>query len=105
MFLPTVIKGLVLLIDEENAMLTYLVEVKQIIQQGNKDLKVKQRIELTKRGACQSPDLKEGKEYLFMGKDKTGKYELDKSSFVKMWPKKRDKNKDVLEEFAQNYVC
>ncbi|KAL9988942.1 hypothetical protein ACROYT_G003438 [Oculina patagonica] len=100
-----VIKGRVLLIDEENAMLTYVVEVRQIIQQGNKNLKVKQRIELTKRGACQSPDLKEGKEYLFMGQDKTGKYQLDKNSFVKLWPKKRDSNKDVLEDFAQNYVC
>ena len=105
LFSPTVIKGKVLLIDEENAMLTYVVEVQQIIQQGNKDLKVKQRIELTKRGACQSPDLKEGKEYLFMGQDKTGKYMLDKNSFVKLWPKKRDANKDILDDFARDYVC
>lgn len=94
-----------MLIDEENTMVSYVVEVVQIIQQGNKDLKIKQRIDLMKRGSCQSPDLKEGMEYLLMGLDKTDKYELDKNSFVKLWPKKRDGNKDILEDFAQNYAC
>ena len=105
LFLPTVIKGKVLLIDEENAMLSYVVEVLQIIQQGNKNLEVKHQINFMKSGACQSPDLKEGKDYLIMGHDKTGRYQLDQNSFVKLWPKKRDVNKDVLENFAQNYAC
>ncbi len=94
-----------MLIDEENAMLTYVVEVLQVIQQGNKDLKIKQQIEIVKRAACTSPILNEEKEYLFMGLDKEDKYELDKHSFVKLWPKKRGTNKDILEDFAQNYAC
>ena len=94
-----------MLIDEDGSMLNYVVEVVQIIQQGHKDLKIKQNIELQKRGACQSPDLKEGKEYLLMGLDKGGSYNLDKTAFVKLWPKKRDGNKDILEDFAQRYAC
>ena len=103
----TVIKGRVLLIDEQNTMLAYMVEVLQIIQQGNKDLKVGQKIELWKRGACQSPDLKETKEYLFMGRDKGGRYDLDKTSFVKLWPKSPANNKDklILEDFVAQYAC
>ena len=103
----TVIKGKVLLIDEQNIMLEYIVEVVQIIQQGNKDLNVGQRIGLFKRGACQSPELKENKEYLFMGLDKGDRYELDKTSFVKLWPRSPDNNKDklILEDFAAQYTC
>lgn len=105
-FLPTVIRGQVLLIDEENTVLSYVVEVKQIIKQGTKNLKIKQRIEFTKRGACQSPDLKEFEEYLFMGLDKTGKYELDKNSFVKLWPTKpNNKDKVILDQFADQFAC
>lgn len=100
-----VIKGKVLLIDEEGSMLSYVVEVLQVIQQGHKDLKVKERIELKKRGSCQSPDMKEDKEYLIMGLDKGGRYQLDKTAFVKLWPEKRNPNKDILEGFAQRYVC
>ena len=96
-----------LLIDEQNTMLAYMVEVLQIIQQGNKDLKVGQQIELWKRGTCQSPDLKENKEYLFMGKVKGDRYDLDKTSFVKLWPKRpaNDKDKVILEDFAAQYAC
>lgn len=94
-----------MLIDEENTMLTYVVEVLQVIQQGNKDLKVKQQIEIVKRAACTSPNLNENKEYLFMGLDKEDNYELDKHSFVKLWPEKRGNNKDILEDFATNYAC
>ena len=88
-------------------MLTYVVEVKQIIKQGNKNLKVTDQIEFTKRGSCQSPDLKELEEYLFMGLDNIGKYELDQSSFVKLWPTIPPKNKDkkILDEFAGQFVC
>lgn len=105
LFSFTVIKGKVLLVDEENTMLTYVVEVLQVIQQGNKDLKVKQQIELVKRAACTSPNLKEKEDYLFMGLDKEDTYKLDRHSFVKLWPEKRDNNKDILEDFAQNYAC
>ncbi|XP_027048067.1 ophiophagus venom factor-like [Pocillopora damicornis] len=100
-----VIKGKVLLIDEDGSMLNYVVEVLQVIQQGHKNLKVRQRIELKKRGSCQSPDMKENTAYLIMGLDKGGRYQLDKTAFVKLWPEKRDLNKDILEEFAQRYVC
>lgn len=103
--LLTVIKGKVLLIDEDGSMLNYVVEVLQVIQQGHKNLKVRQRIELKKRGSCQSPDMKENTDYLIMGLDKGGRYQLDKTAFVKLWPEKRDLNKDILEEFAQRYVC
>ena len=54
--LMTVIKGKVVLIDEQNAMLAYVVQVVKIIKQGNKMLKAGGLIELWKRGACQSPD-------------------------------------------------
>ena len=37
--LMTVIKGKVVLIDEQNAMLAYVVQVVKIIKQGNKMLK------------------------------------------------------------------
>ena len=94
-----------MLIDEEGSMLSYVVEVLQVIQQGHKDLKVKERIELKKRGSCQSPDMKEDKEYLIMGLDKGGRYQLDKTAFVKLWPEKRNLNKDILEDFAQRYAC
>ena len=88
-------------------MLTYVVEVKQIIKQGNRNLKVTDQIEFTKRGSCQSPDLKEREEYLFMGLDNIGKYELDQSSFVKLWPTKPRNNKDkvTLEQFADQFDC
>ena len=59
--LMTVIKGKVVLIDEQNAMLAYVVQVVKIIKQGNKMLKAGGLIELWKRRACQSPDLKENK--------------------------------------------
>jgi len=102
-----VIRGKVLHVNEENSMVLYIVEVVQIIQQGNKDLKVGEKIELWKRGACQSPDLKETKEYLFMGQDEGGRYDLDKTSFVKLWPGKPADNNDkkILEDFAAQYAC
>ena len=105
-FIITVIKGKVLLIDEQNSMLEYVVEVVRVIQQGNKDLNVGQRIGLWKRGTCQSPDLKENKEYLFMGKDEGRRYDLDKTSFVKLWPR-NDNNKDkrILDDFAGQHAC
>ena len=102
----TAIKGRVLLIDEQNSMLAYMVEVVKIIKQGNKNLNVGEQIELWKRGACQSPDLKENKEYLFMGLDKGDKYDLDKNSFVKLWPLSKDnKDKTTLENFAGKIAC
>lgn len=102
----TVIKAKVLLITEQNSMLEYLVEVVKIIKQGNKELKVKQVISLWKRGACQSPDLTENQEYLFMGRDEEGRYELDKKSFVKLWPSiANNKDKVILEDFAAQFSC
>lgn len=102
----TVMKGKVLLIDEQNTMLGYTVQVVQIIKQGNRNLKVGERIELWKRGACQSPDLKEKKEYLFMGQDNGRRYYLNEKSFVKLWPKSKDnKDKTILDDFAAQFVC
>lgn len=88
-------------------MLNYVVEVQQIIKQGNKNLAIKQVIEFTKRGSCQSPDLKELEDYLFMGLDKTGKYLLDQNSFVKLWPGKQANNKDkkILDQFEEEFAC
>ena len=92
--------------DEQNTVLTYLVKVLLILQQGNQDLKVNQNIELKKRGACQSPNLKENSDYLFMGLDKGGQYNLDKTSFVKLWPKEKNNvDKATLEDFARQYAC
>ncbi|CAH3019179.1 unnamed protein product [Porites evermanni] len=100
------IKGKVVLIDEQNAMLAYVVQVVKIIKQGNKVLKDGGLIELWKRGACQSPDLKENKEYLFMGRDEGERYELDKTSFVKLWPQnKGNKDKTTLDDFAAQLAC
>lgn len=101
-----VIKGKVLLISEDNTRLEYLVRVKQIIKQGNKELKERQKIWFRKEGACRSPDLKEKHEYLFMGKDQGG-YELDKNAFVKYWPRRPENNKDkvILEDFAKRFSC
>ena len=104
--LMTVIKGKVVLIDEQNAMLEYVVQVVKIIKQGNKMLKDGGLIGLWKRGACQSPDLKENKEYLFMGRDEGERYELDKTSFVKLWPQNKDnKDKTTLDDFAAQLAC
>jgi len=101
-----VIKGKVVLIDEQNAMLAYVVQVVKIVKQGNKMLKAGGLIELWKRGACQSPDLKENKEYLFMGRDEGERYELDKTSFVKLWPQnKGSKDKTTLDDFAAQLAC
>ena len=106
-FIMTVIKGKVLLIDEMNTRLAYVVEVVQIIKQGNKDLHAGQRIELWKRGVCHSPDLKENTDYLFMGLDKGDRYKLNERSFVKLWPRSPDNNKDklILENFAAQHTC
>ena len=75
-------------------MVNYIVEVEQVIKRGNKNLVIKQKIVFTKRGSCQSPDLKEREEYLFMGLDKTFQYLLDQDSFVKLWPRELPNNKD-----------
>lgn len=116
-FLLSVIKGKVLLIDEENTVLSYVVEVLQIIQQGDNDLKITKEkiiplnkeyevIDLVKREACKSPKLKQNNEYLFMGLDKGGKYELDKTSFVKLWPTEpNDTDKKKLDDFARLHKC
>lgn len=113
--LLTAIKGKLLTIDEDNTLLTYTVEVLQIIQEGEKGLKSQKvklgnkeyrAIELVKRAACKSPKLVENNEYLFMGRDKGRKYELDKTSFVKLWatdPNNADKIK--LDKFARKHKC
>ena len=62
-----VFKGRVLYVDEKDAMVEYVVKIKQIIKQGNKELQVKKTISFWKRGTCASPDLKVKREYLFMG--------------------------------------
>ena len=107
-------KGKVLHISEENSDLLYFVRVKNIIKQGNRKLKEKGRVTFYKRAGCASPDLEESSQYLFMGKDeKAGRYELDKTSFVKLWRAGSNKdrrpasNKDkrVLDEFAKNFNC
>lgn len=107
-------KGKVLYIGEENSDVLYVVKVKKIIKQGNQKLKKNGKITFYKRASCVSPDLEESSQYLFMGKDeKAGRYELDKTSFVKLWRPAKNKdrrpasNKDkrVLDEFAKNFNC
>ena len=105
------------MVDEENAVLRYTVEVLQIIQEGENDLKLKiskipinnkefEVIELVKRATCKSPKLEENKEYLFMGLEKGGNYELDKTSFVKLWPTdSNDADKKKLDKFARMHKC
>lgn len=91
-------------------MLNYVVEVVQIIRRGNKEMEQNKDgkivIELTKRAACQSPHLEVGKEYLIMGWDDGGKYELDKTSFVRRWPQDAsDNDKITLDRFAKRFKC
>lgn len=101
-----VIKGRVLLIDEDDKSLSYVVNVTNIIQQGNKALKIGDDIEFWKSGTCQSPDLKENKNYLFMGRDNGHRYKLDNKSFVKLWPTKEgNTDKSILDSFEANYIC
>ena len=101
-----VIKGKVLLIDEDDKSLTYVVRVTNVIQQGNKALKIGEDIEFWKSGTCQSPDLKENKNYLFMGRDDGHRYTLDNKSFVKLWPTKDgNTDKSILDSFEANYTC
>ena len=111
-----VIKGKVLVVDEENTLLTYMVKVVQIIQEGNEPLKIRKIkatpnlvlniIDLVRRGACKSPELEENKEYLFMGLDRRGRYELDQTSFVKWWPTDPDNSdKKQLDNFARQHYC
>ena len=103
-----VIKGKLLRVDEVETMLEYVVEVVQIIQKGNKKLKLrskdgkKTQIELTKRGTCRSLKLEANKEYLIMGRDEGGKFELDENSFVKLWPEVGE-NKAKLDKFAREH--
>ncbi|KAK2565794.1 Complement C3 [Acropora cervicornis] len=99
-------QGRVLLIDEDDKSLTYVVRVTNIIQQGNKALKIGEDIEFWKSGTCQSPDLKENKNYLFMGRDDGHRYTLENKSFVKLWPTKDgNTDKSILESFETNYTC
>lgn len=99
-------KGKVLHISEENSDVLYFVKVKKIIKQGNQKLKKKAVVKFYKRASCVSPDLQESSQYLFMGKDeKAGRYELDKTSFVKLWQPASNKDKRVLDEFAKNFNC
>ena len=100
------IKGRVLLIDQYKNMVEYLVRVLKIIKQRNRKLKVGKVLTLWKRKDCNSPDLKKRNEYLFMGLEKGGRYELDKNSFVKLWPKSRaNKDKKSLDKFAKQFTC
>lgn len=102
----TVIKGRVELIDELNTQVEYVVKVLQVIKQGNKNVNVGGAIQLWRSSTCHSPDLKQYKEYLFMGLDNGRRYQLDKNSFVKVWPRRPANNKDkkVLEDFARQYA-
>ena len=102
----TVIKGRVELIDELNTQVEYVVKVLQVIKQGNKNVNVGEAMHLWRSSTCHSPDLKKYKEYLFMGLDNRNHYQLDKNSFVKLWPKRPANNKDkkVLEDFARQYA-
>lgn len=111
----SVIKGKVLNVAEEGVILTYVVEVVQKIQEGEELLKTRQTkpvnkfltvIDLVQREACKSPKLEEDKEYLFMGLDRGGRYELDQTSFVKWWPTDpRDSDKKQLDNFAREHYC
>ncbi|KAL9988937.1 hypothetical protein ACROYT_G003433 [Oculina patagonica] len=110
------IKGKVLWIDEENTILSYIVEVVQIIQKGDKEIKIREvkptpdkvlnLTELVRRVACKSPELKKDNEYLFMGLDRGGRYYLDETSFVKLWPTDPgNSDKKQLDKFAREHNC
>ena len=100
------IKGRVLLIDQNKNMVEYLVRVLKIIKKRNRKLKVGKVLTLWKHRDCNSPDLQERNEYLFMGLKKGGRYELDKNSFVKLWPKSRaNKDKKSLDKFVKQFAC
>ena len=100
------IKGRVLLIDQYKNMVEYLVRVLKIIKQRNRKLKVGKVLTLWKRKDCNSPDLKKRNEYLFMGREKGGRYELEKNSFAKLWPKSRaNKDKKSLDKFVKQFAC
>ena len=114
-FCVSVIKGKVLNVAEEGVILTYVVEVVQIIQEGEELLKTRRIkpvntfltvVDLVQREACKSPKLEENKEYLFMGLDRGGRYELDQSSFVKWWPTDQgNSDKKQLDNFAIDHYC
>lgn len=103
------------MIDEHLTLLTYTVEVLQIIQEGENGLKSEKRnignkeyrvIEPVKSAACKSPKLVENNEYLFMGRDKGDTYWLDKTSFVKLWPTDpNNADKIKLDKFARKHKC
>ena len=100
------IKGRVLLIDQYENMVDYLVRVLKIIKKRNRNFKVGKILTLRKHKDCNSPDLKERNEYLFMGLEKGGRYELDKNSFVKLWPKSQaNKDKKSLDKFVKQFTC
>lgn len=100
------IKGRVLLIDHYKNMVEYLVRVVKIIKKQNRELKVGKILTLWKRRDCNSPDLKKKKEYLFMGLEKGGRYQLDKNSLVKLWPKSQaNKDKKILDTFVKQFTC
>lgn len=100
------IKGRVLLIDQYKNMVEYLVRVLKIIKKRNRILKVGKVLTLWKRRDCNSPDLKERNEYLFMGFENGGRHDLDKNSFVKLWPKSRaSEDKKSLDKFAKQFTC
>ena len=99
-----VLKGEVIIVDEQNSWLTFVIRVIDVYKQGNHVLETDDQVEFKKRGTCLSPDLKKRKEYLFMGRDKNKQYVLDKSAWVKEWPK-RGRVDQTLQDIVNGLQC
>ena len=98
------LKGEVIIVDEQNSWLTFVIRVIDVYKQGNHVLKTDDHVEFKKQGTCLSPDLKKRKEYLFMGRDKNKQYVLDKSAWVKEWPKV-GRDDQTLQNFVNTLSC
>jgi hypothetical protein len=110
----SVIKGQVVLVDEENkgsqSWLNYHVVIQNIFKQLKSNLRVDEFIEYKKRAGCRCPELKESGEYLFMGQQKDGiQFILDKKTSVVPWEGKTRDERNMIVAFRarmnRGYTC
>ena len=91
----------ILFVDEmdgsKQSWLNYFVTVKEVLKKGNSKFRVGREFEFKKRAGCKCPDLKEGKEYLIMGRDQRSLNVLDDKDYAMLW-EKRKSNKAELED-------
>ena len=100
-FCVIVIRVEILFVDEmdgsKQSWLNYFVTVKEVLKKGNSKFRVGREFEFKKRAGCKCPDLKEGKEYLIMGRDQRSLNVLDDKDYAMLW-EKRKSNKAELED-------